>query len=337
MQTRMLNCAVVGLGIGAQHATTLLAHPQTILTDIVEIDPQKKLEFIQQHPEHTIRDRDFDSVVTDPNTHLITIASFDDAHYAAVMACFKNSKHVFVEKPMCQNRSQLETLYEMWKKNPIGLYSNLLLRKAPLFMWLKKMITEGEFGEIFALEGDYLYGRLEKITHGWRSKVNHYSVMAGGGIHLIDIMLWLTDQYPTHVHAYANKIATQNTAFRYPDFHSANFHFASGLHAKITANFACVHPHQHVLKIFGTRCSFIYDDQGARLFKSRDEHLQAHKINFASRPEHKGILLPEFIEHIFANETSHLAQKEFDLMCIVLATDQALSHHEPLKIEYLTC
>ena len=44
---------------------------------------------------------------------------------------------------------------------------------------------------------DYLYGRLQKITDDWRSRVADYSVMLGGGVHMVDLMLWLTGQRPT--------------------------------------------------------------------------------------------------------------------------------------------
>ena len=52
----------------------------------------------------------------------------------------------------------------------------------------------GVFGRIYAFEGDYLYGRMFKITNGWRRNIPDYSVMTGGGIHLIDLFLWLTGE-----------------------------------------------------------------------------------------------------------------------------------------------
>jgi predicted dehydrogenase len=67
-----------------------------------------------------------------------------------------------------------------------------VLRAAPLYLWLQQEVKRGSFGEIYAFNGDYLYGRLHKITMGWRKEVSNYSVMLGGGIHLVDLMVWLT-------------------------------------------------------------------------------------------------------------------------------------------------
>src|SRR6185503_7475057 len=101
--------------------------------------------------------------------------------------------------------------------------------------------------------------------------VPDYSVMAGGGVHLVDLMLWLTGQQPTTVSAVGNRIATANSRFAYDDFVTATYAFPSGLVGRITANFGCVHRHQHVVRVFGTKGTFIHDDAGARLHWTRDE------------------------------------------------------------------
>ena len=49
------------------------------------------------------------------------------------------------------------------------LACNLVLRAAPLYVGgSKRPSARGELGEIYAMDGDYLYGRLPKITDGWR-------------------------------------------------------------------------------------------------------------------------------------------------------------------------
>ena len=165
---------------------------------------------------------------------VVSLASFDQDHYAQVINCLENNKHVFVEKPLCQTRAELEEIYTLWNKTDLALASNLVLRKAPLYQWLKKIIQRGELGEVYAFDGDYLYGRIHKITQGWRADVDSYSVMEGGGIHLVDLMVMLLNQNPTKVQSCANKIVTKNTRFKYHDFHSSTFYFESGIIGRIT-------------------------------------------------------------------------------------------------------
>src|SRR5688572_2305900 len=227
MSGQLLNCAVVGLGVGEQHAAALLQEPKAALKAVVEHDDSKVVMFRHKY-QVNMPHRSFEDCVADHNVDLLSLASFDDDHFLQVMASLKNGKHVFVEKPLCQTSDQLRQIHKLWKRQKLGLSSNLVLREAPLYKWLKGVIESGQMGQIYAFDGDYLYGRIHKITEGWRSQTENYSVMEGGGIHIIDLMLWLTGEKPTHVYSVANKIATRGTPFKYPDFQTSTFSFKSG-------------------------------------------------------------------------------------------------------------
>jgi predicted dehydrogenase len=120
------------------------------------------------------------------------------------------------------------------------------------------------------LEGDYDYGRLHKILTGWRGEIPFYSVVHGGAIHLIDLLLWLTDKTIDHVFAWGNNIATADTSFRHLDCVAALLKFTDGTLAKVTANFASVTPHHHKVCVYGTAGSFIQSHPGATYLMSRD-------------------------------------------------------------------
>lgn len=341
MNQQTLNAAVVGFGIGTQHALAFLENPHCHLSRIVDFDEEKARDFAKTYalPETSIST--LDAVLKDKDIHLISLASFDDDHYEQVISALKENKHVFVEKPLCQTRKQLQHIYQEWKNRECALASNLVLRTAELYQFIKALIEQGDLGEIYAFDGDYLYGRLHKITEGWRKDVENYSVMEGGGIHIIDLMLWLTGQKPISVFSQSNKIVTKNTDFRYHDFHSAIFSFESGLLGRITANFGCVHPHQHVIRIFGTKGTFIYDDLGPRIHWKREEQTQgqnqsqAEILHKAPKPPKKGELIHEWVNKIRQKDFRAMAQREFDLMSVVLTADEALHCEGPLKIEYL--
>ena len=49
------------------------------------------------------------------------------------------------------------------KNNNIKIKTNLLLRTADLYIWLKKKIQTGYFGKIYSIDAEYLYGRKEKL------------------------------------------------------------------------------------------------------------------------------------------------------------------------------
>jgi predicted dehydrogenase len=324
--------AVVGLGgMGMHHYQATLANSSCEIIYLVEQDEEK----LRDLDSIACKTTDIQRVLNDENVDMVCIASYDDVHYEQIVKSINARKHVFVEKPLCQTKQELENIVNLLKENRCALSSNLVLRTAPLYNNIRDLIINDALGEIYAFDGDYLYGRLHKITTEWRKDVKDYSVMEGGGIHMVDLMLWLTGRNPTSVISHRSKIVTKDSSFRYHDFQSSVFKFESGLIGRITANFGCVHNHQHVMRIFGSKGTFIYDDAGARIHWSRDPEKNIEYVNFKAKPENKAELLHDFVQAISDNNFAHLAEREFDLMSVVLAADEALD--KTIEIEYIKC
>ena len=327
----------MGLGVGEEHARTFLAADCCRLQRLYDLDPAKSQRLIDQLGAGAVA-ASFEEILQDPNVQVISIASYDDAHFEQIVGALEADKHVFVEKPLCRTFDELRTIKSVWLRRKVraSLSSNLVLRAAPLYQWLKEKLSSGELGDIYAFDGDYLYGRVHKITEGWRKDVEDYSVIQGGGIHLADLMLWLTGERPSSVTAAGNQICTARTAFRYQDYVSATFRFPSGLIGRITANFGCVHRHQHVVRVFGTKGTFIYDDRGPRLHTSRDPSVPATALELSPLPANKGDLIPGFIQAILdGGDRQARAQQEFDTISVCVAADQALASAKSVEIEYV--
>lgn len=334
--SKPLGVAICGLGIGEQHARAFHALPTCRLRWLYDLD-SSRAEGIAQKLKAGDVATDFETVIASPEVQIVSIASFDDAHYDQVVRSLRAGKHVFVEKPLCRSIEELRSIKQTWQAHDCRhLVSNLVLRAAPLYAWLKSAVHAGEFGDIYAFDGDYLYGRLEKITQGWRKNVPDYSVMLGGGVHLIDLMLWITGQKPASVAAIGNRICTNGTSFQYKDFVAATYVFASGLVGRITSNFGCVHRHQHAVRVFGTRKTFIYDDQGPRVHDTRDPLVSAQKLDLSPLPMSKGDLIPGFVHGILERKRLDAeSQREFDLICVSVAADRAMASRGPVEIEYV--
>mgnify|MGYP000145869540 CR=1 FL=1 len=184
--------------------------------------------------------------------------------------------------------------------------------------------------------GDYLYGRLHKITGGWRRDVKDYSVNQGGAIHMIDLMLWTTGQRPETVSAVGNRICSGDSGFQYNDFCSSTLTFPGGMVGRITANYGCVHRHQHVMRVFGTEGTFIYDDAGARLHESRDPLTRPASIDASPLPAGKGDLIPGFVASVLSgSDFSFETQSIFDGISVAIACDRAAASGLPEKVEYV--
>ena len=328
---------MVGLGVGEEHAMAYLATDHCRLRWLYDLDVEKARRLAAKF-EAGQAATSFEQILDDPEVQAVSIASFDDAHFQQVLAALDAGKHVFVEKPMCRSLEELAAIKQAWSRHRgnLKLSSNLVLRSAPIYTWLKEKIDRGDFGSLYAFDGEYLYGRLHKITNGWRTNVADYSVMQGGGVHLIDLLLWLTAERPTTVYATGNRIASESTSFRYKDYVAATLRCPSGMVARITANFGCTHRHQHVVSIFGTEATFMYDDAGPRLHLTRDPLAKADPVDLPTLPQTRGELIGPFVTAILNDEDLEThTQAIFDVISICAACDAALEANSVVDIVYL--
>jgi predicted dehydrogenase len=342
----MLKAAVIGLGVGEQHARYYHAHDGFALVGVADMDADKAAKIAATYDCAVMT---WDQILVDPAINVVSIASFDHHHAEQVPQAIAAGKHIFVEKPLCLNRAELDTIAQTWKDTDCVLMSNLPLRKAPVFEWLKAQIAAGELGKIYAIDGEYLYGRIDKITKGWRKDIDAYSIIEGGGIHMLDLIMMVTGQTPTAVSTVGNQIATRGTAFEYCDYTASTFTFDSGMVGRLTANFGCVHPHQHILKVYGTKGTFILDDMGARVQTSYDpfnsddyeaviksgvKKPKAQMLDLAEKPISKADLLGDLHGAITGNfDNKGLTLHEFSLMNVCLAAEEALQSQNVIKIQ----
>ena len=329
---RLIRAGVIGLGVGEQHARAWSRQWGASLVGVCDRD-RKKARRVSRKLKTGIL-QGWCDVIKHPGIDAVSVATFDQQHARQVREALLAGKHVFVEKPLCRTEQQLQTICKAWARKKPALMANLVLRAAPLYRALGRMIASGKLGKIYAMDGDYLYGRIHKITEGWRSRDKTYSVMAGGGVHLLDLILGFAGERPATVTSTGNRICTLGSRFRRKDFVSAVFEFPSGLVARITANFGCVHRHQHSLRIFGTRGTVIVDDAGARWHRSRQPKAQAHDLRWKRLPVSKGDLIPEFASliHRGSSMKKKTAEREFCLAACLIAADRALNTGRRQKV-----
>ena len=145
----MLNCSVIGLGVGERHAEAYVSHTKTRLKSLCDFD-KKKLSYVhKKFPkiEFCLDDR---SIIDDKNIQIISIASFDNYHSDQIIRSLNNGKHVMSEKPLCLHPEELVKIIEAKKNNTeTKLSSNLVLRTNQRFIKLRENIKNNKFGEIF--------------------------------------------------------------------------------------------------------------------------------------------------------------------------------------------
>lgn len=332
---KKLNVGIIGLGVGLNHLKCVMQNENCKVISVCDFD-EEKIKIIQsKFPKikTSLVDRD---IIEDKNIDLVCIASYDLYHCDQLITSVKNNKHVFVEKPLCTNYKEYLRIKEILKKNPkIKISSNFILRGAPQFITLNKMIEKKKFGKIFYISGEYNYGRLNKIINGWRGNMPNYSVTNGGAIHIIDLALFFLKKKPKKVVASGNNISTVQTNFSSNDFINSTIKFDDDTIVNITSNFGCVIPHHHTFKLYGTEQTFIQDYNNVYVINSREMNNKIIKINNNYLNKNKKKILDSFIDSLVSKKKPLVSQNDvFSSMAISLAIDKSIKSNKWENIKY---
>jgi predicted dehydrogenase len=327
-----LKAAIIGLGVGEQHILGYLSAGVEI-AGLCDFNPEKLKNIQKRFPEYKIFSS-ADAVLENSDIDIISIASYDNHHATQVIKALKYKKHVFVEKPLCMTEQELQLIARELAKNPaLRLSTNTILRMSERFRDLQSRISHNTFGEIFYLEADYNYGRLYKIQEGWRAQIPNYSVITGGGIHVVDLMSWIINSPVLEVSAMGNKFCTNNEGFQTPDMVVALLKFSNGVIGKISANFGCVYPHFHKLSVYGTKATFENRIDGGFIFQSRDSDKNQIKVSSTYPGLTKADLIPSFVSAIQGEGNAVVTERNvLNTMSICLAINRSLKTGQIEKV-----
>ena len=328
----MLRVGIIGMGVGEQHIEGFRSSGTQIVA-ICEKNLLKHKYLNNKYPNILIFENAL-KMIRETQLDIVSIASFDQDHSEQVLESLMAGCHVFCEKPLCLSRKELKSIVKAWEKSKgLRISSNTILRMSPLFSKLKDQINDGIFGDLYQLEGEYNYGRIEKILSGWRGQIPDYSVMLGGGIHMVDIMRWMANCEVTEVVAYGNNYFCQTNENIKHDNVTALLKFSSGAIGKVSANFGCVHPHFHNLTIYGTKATFLQSVNGASFISNRSKKYKPIKLKLPYLGMTKDALIPNFVESIRRNELLIVKEKDvFSSIEICLSIDESVKTGLPVKV-----
>ena len=330
----MLRAAVIGLGVGERHIPGYESDPRCKVVALSDINVDKMNDVATRYPGRRLT-VDPVELLTDPEIDVVSIASYDECHHAQIMMALAYGKHVFVEKPVCLNGDELSDIRRAVTSSGLRLSSNLILRKTPRFVALHDRLRAGELGQPYHFDADYNYGRIHKIVDGWRGNTPGYSVVHGGGIHMIDLVIWLLGEKPIRVMATGSGICTKDTGFQNYDCVVALMKFPCGATAKISANFGCVFPHYHNLTVYGTKATFQHGWDGARFFVSRDPSVLPERIADVYPGAAKGDMLPAFVRALLDGSEPDVVESDvFDCMSVAIAIEQAVKLERAVEVRY---
>ncbi len=330
-----INCGIIGFGVGERHAKFYNKSKFTVLKKVYEKNKSYVKQLKKRYPSINFVKNE-NEIINDNSIKLVSIASYDNYHCNQIIKCLKKNKDIFVEKPLCLNINELKRIIKVYKKSNSRISCNLNLRGSPQFKKIKSIHDKKKLGKTYYIEADYNYGRLHKITDGWRNKIPFYSVTYGGAVHMIDQIIWLLKDFPCEVKAEANKIVTKKSKFRFNDFSLAMLRFKSGIIGKVSSNFSCNMPHHHSLKIFGTKGTLDFGIRGLHFYNSRNKNKRPKILKFNFSEKQKNNVLKNFAMSIYRkkNYNSINFKEILNCMLVCFAIEKSFKSNKNIKINY---
>jgi predicted dehydrogenase len=142
---------------------------------------------------------EWEKVITRDDIDVIDVSLPTHLHAEPAIAAAKAGKHVFCEKPFCRTADEATAMLAAAEEAGIVHYLNHNYRRCPAVALAKRMIDEGEIGEIYHWRGAYQQSWLANPDHPLDWKLKKATAGAGPlwdlGSHAVDLAHFLVGDF----------------------------------------------------------------------------------------------------------------------------------------------
>ncbi len=214
----------------------------------------------------------------------VIISTPNFLHYEQCIAAIRAGKHVFVEKPIANTVEEAKKIYEMAKDKNLIIAVGHNVRRRSEFRAIKKMLEDGEIGNVAMVEANSSQYIGENREMSWRL---NKSTCPGGpllqlGIHHIDTLRYLFGDI-AEVKSYLKDEYFKSEA---PDTILSIFLFKSGTIGYLGTNY--ISEPSFTMRIYGTKGNLIAEDGNL--------HIQRGRISKRIKTKYINTLLEEINE-----------------------------------------
>ncbi len=252
--------AMIGTGYMARkHCSVLAVHSAARLHTLCSTEKSKPVaqEMAKEYGFRAIT-TDYDSVLSNPDIHIVFICSPDHTHVDYVIAALQAGKHVFCEKPLARTRLEFEKIQNSLNSQSV-LQVGMNCRFREQYLILKKMVLANELNELRFIRGTYIYNMVQSIHAGekkWSLKFppSSYPFLHGGGIHCLDLMRWIGGDIQS---VFARGAGFELSAEYVVDTFSVSLSFMSGALGELLVSSSAFRPNDFSLELWFRQGSIV--------------------------------------------------------------------------------
>ena len=190
-----MRIAQIGVGGWGKNHVRVLSEIGT-LSAVCDIDDKLAKEFGEKYSVNYYKS--LDELLDSENFDAAFVVTPTSTHMGIASRLLEARKHVFVEKPLTYKSKDGEKLVEIAKRKKVQLQCGYIERFNPAVNTVKKIISDGNIGDLIMLE----FHRENQIpTH-----IKDVGIIYDTSVHDIDTANWLFNDMPNLVFARAGKI-----------------------------------------------------------------------------------------------------------------------------------
>ena len=271
MRNGKFGCALWGCGwVASGHIAAYLKNNDCELIGIGSRRRESAQAKIDEFGLHNIKVYEkFEDILNDSSVDIVSISTPNDLHAAEAIQAAKAGKHIFLEKPAAVNAAELDELVKVIDEYHTKTVMGLVLRFNPLSQLQKRLIAEGELGNVFLANVDYWFGRERG---SWmRSGARAGGAFVLGGCHSVDIARYLLNSDIVEVRGDSVQVGDW---YDYPPVETAQVRFANGAKGVFSCSLVGHVPYTANTHIIGDKGSIMNDRFYLEKFKEQKEFFQ---------------------------------------------------------------
>ena len=179
---RKLRAAVIGAGFMGRVHTEALRRLGTVEVAAVAAITEEEAKRFAEANNIEWATADVDSILKSGDIDGVHICTPNALHAPIALAALKAGKHVLCEKPLALSAAEAKKMAELAEKKGLCNATNHNLRYYPVVQQIRRMIENGDLGEILVVQGTYSQDWLLYDTDfNWRILRKHNGTLRAVG------------------------------------------------------------------------------------------------------------------------------------------------------------
>ena len=146
--------------------------------------------------------RDLDALLDDPGVDAVYIALPNAMHHAAVLAAAKAMKHILCEKPFAMSVAHAREMVAACREAGVVLRIAHQIRFDAAIVRAREIVRSGRLGRLAAISLER--GSANPPRKSWRLDNAQSGVIFDVGVHLLDLIQWVSGQNFVEVSAFSH-------------------------------------------------------------------------------------------------------------------------------------